>query len=120
MSVLVILLTCPLRCIFSFFVIIRQPPRSTRTDTLFPYPARFRTVDALAFGGGELLVALLQGVQDPLDGGEGRSQLVAHLGDPAVLVVLELLALRVVAGDHHVAAVGQRRPAARDDRKSVV
>src|SRR3546814_2741503 len=48
--------------------------------------AQHHLVDALAVGGGELLVALLQGVQEPLDGGEGRSQLVAHLGDPAVLV----------------------------------
>src|SRR3546814_17993816 len=26
-----------------FFLIIRRPPRSTRTDTLFPYPTLFRT-----------------------------------------------------------------------------
>src|SRR3546814_2178544 len=26
-----------------FFVMIRQPPRSTRTDTLFPYPTLFRS-----------------------------------------------------------------------------
>src|SRR3546814_18573960 len=26
-----------------FFVIIRRPPRSTRTDTLFPYTTRFRS-----------------------------------------------------------------------------
>src|SRR3546814_16586515 len=25
------------------FLMIRQPPRSTRTDTLFPYPTRFRS-----------------------------------------------------------------------------
>src|SRR3546814_4421759 len=48
-----------------FFLMIRRPPESTRTDTLFPYPTRFRSVhfdgDALgpgdghadqAFGGG--------------------------------------------------------------------
>src|SRR3546814_12367878 len=27
-----------------FFVIIRRPPRSTRTDTLFPYTTRFRSI----------------------------------------------------------------------------
>src|SRR3546814_19183390 len=27
---------------------IRRPPRSTRTDTLFPYPTLFRSLDALA------------------------------------------------------------------------
>src|SRR3546814_18925435 len=28
-----------------FFLIIRRPPRSTRTDTLFPYTTLFRSVD---------------------------------------------------------------------------
>src|SRR3546814_2142160 len=32
-------------CIFSyfFFLMIRRPPRSTRTDTLFPYTTLFRS-----------------------------------------------------------------------------
>src|SRR3546814_8215449 len=34
-------------CIF-FFLIIRQPPRSTRTDTLFPYTTLFRSVAEIA------------------------------------------------------------------------
>src|SRR3546814_6897797 len=29
---------------------IRRPPRSTRTDTLFPYTTLFRSLQALAFG----------------------------------------------------------------------
>src|SRR3546814_14729048 len=33
---------CPL-CIFIFFLMIRRPPRSTRTDTLFPYTTLFRS-----------------------------------------------------------------------------
>src|SRR3546814_21069781 len=28
---------------FFFLLMIRRPPRSTRTDTLFPYPTRFRS-----------------------------------------------------------------------------
>src|SRR3546814_1391591 len=28
---------------FSFFLMIRRPPRSTRTDTLFPYTTLFRS-----------------------------------------------------------------------------
>src|SRR3546814_20599165 len=28
-----------------FFLMIRRPPRSTRTDTLFPYTTRFRSHD---------------------------------------------------------------------------
>src|SRR3546814_8349495 len=30
---------------FFFFVMIRRPPRSTRTDTLFPYTTLFRSPD---------------------------------------------------------------------------
>src|SRR3546814_2134524 len=30
-----------------FFLMIRRPPRSTRTDTLFPYTTLFRSSDAL-------------------------------------------------------------------------
>src|SRR6056297_3814305 len=29
--------------VFFFFLMIRQPPRSTRTDTLFPYTTLFRS-----------------------------------------------------------------------------
>src|SRR3546814_5859107 len=32
--------------IFFFFLMILRPPRSTRTDTLFPYTTLFRSVDA--------------------------------------------------------------------------
>src|SRR3546814_9427692 len=31
--------------IFFFFLMIRRPPRSTRTDTLFPYTTLFRSAD---------------------------------------------------------------------------
>src|SRR3546814_12730639 len=30
-------------CLLFFFLIIRRPPRSTRTDTLFPYTTLFRS-----------------------------------------------------------------------------
>src|SRR3546814_13429723 len=32
---------------FFFFLMIRRPPRSTRTDTLFPYTTLFRSVDSV-------------------------------------------------------------------------
>src|SRR3546814_18211657 len=32
-------------CVFLFFLMIRRPPRSTRTDTLFPYTTLFRSSD---------------------------------------------------------------------------
>src|SRR3546814_2353826 len=31
-------------CLLFFFLMIRRPPRSTRTDTLFPYTTLFRSV----------------------------------------------------------------------------
>src|SRR3546814_1885276 len=39
-----------LRCFF-FFLMIRRPPRSTRTDTLFPYPTLFRSLPVRAVAG---------------------------------------------------------------------
>src|SRR3546814_1807136 len=33
-------------CFLFFFLMIRRPPRSTRTDTLFPYTTLFRSVVA--------------------------------------------------------------------------
>src|SRR3546814_19308557 len=35
---------CSFFIIFCFFLMIRRPPRSTRTDTLFPYTTLFRSV----------------------------------------------------------------------------
>src|SRR3546814_966746 len=39
-------------CVRVFFLMIRRPPRSTRTDTLFPYTTLFRS-------GGILVVAMV-------------------------------------------------------------
>src|SRR3546814_17029849 len=39
---------CDLHVSVFFFVMIRRPPRSTRTDTLFPYPTRFRSMHQAA------------------------------------------------------------------------
>src|SRR3546814_666331 len=40
-----------------FFLMIRRPPRSTRTDTLFPYTTLFRSAAAAAAGFVLLVVA---------------------------------------------------------------
>src|SRR3546814_16768205 len=34
-------------CLLFFFLMIRLPPRSTRTDTLFPYTTLFRSVTGM-------------------------------------------------------------------------
>src|SRR3546814_14205314 len=43
---LIVLNKCSLTrlfCLLFFFLMIRRPPRSTRTDTLFPYTTLFRS-----------------------------------------------------------------------------
>src|SRR3546814_9237495 len=77
-----------------FFLMIRRPPRSTRTDTLFPYTTLFRSVGLLH--------------QHALEGGrveaEGGAALEALFVGVAV-DVLEVL-VRVVGGD--VGGLGDR------------
>src|SRR3546814_19993182 len=54
----------PTFCLVFFFLMIRRPPRSTRTDTLLPYTTLFRSV-----GGGPKLTG---GVVFPTIGRTGR------------------------------------------------
>src|SRR3546814_5832632 len=42
-----------------FFLMIRRPPRSTRTDTLFPYTTLFRSRNRLIYGDNLLAMAAL-------------------------------------------------------------
>src|SRR3546814_13885175 len=65
-----------------FFLMIRRPPRSTRTDTLFPYTTRFRSklLSGTWVHVGALRMALLDTLdllQDIVIVGEGRSELRA-------------------------------------------
>src|SRR3546814_4382880 len=39
----IFLLCSSVSCVVVFFLMIRRPPRSTRTDTLFPYTTLFRS-----------------------------------------------------------------------------
>src|SRR3546814_498531 len=57
-----------------FFLMIRRPPRSTRTDTLFPYTTLFRS-QALGRSGKDLLTASVAGYEVGIRIGEflGRS-----------------------------------------------
>src|SRR3546814_12485097 len=38
------MILCAILILYFFFLMIRRPPRSTRTDTLFPYTTLFRSV----------------------------------------------------------------------------
>src|SRR3546814_9771260 len=44
---------------------IRRPPRSTRTDTLFPYTTLFRSIPLVHADAGALFLDKLAGVSDP-------------------------------------------------------
>src|SRR3546814_6548901 len=43
-------------CLSCFFLMIRRPPRATRTETLFPYTTLFRSTRGIGvvYGGGRL------------------------------------------------------------------
>src|SRR3546814_2006142 len=49
-------------CCFVFFLMIRRPPRSTRTDTLFPYTTLFRSAGFTPWLVGGLAATLLFGI----------------------------------------------------------
>src|SRR3546814_15743820 len=49
---------CDLCLLIFFFLLIRRPPRSTRTDTLFPYTTLFRSGGIRLDGGEELIYDL--------------------------------------------------------------
>src|SRR3546814_18140423 len=90
-------------CGFVFFLLIRRPPRSTRTDTLFPYTTLFRSqrrappgdspLDRLERGGSKVcncedavrleLLGVEEGVCDCL-------AIPSHQGASGILVALNL------------------------------
>src|SRR3546814_10841964 len=90
-----------------FFLMIRRPPRSTRTDTLFPYTTLFRSLEALAVFGE------IDGVgRGAEDGDAGALQVVGELqrGLPAELHddALQGAAALLLAGDADDVFSGQR------------
>src|SRR3546814_7019948 len=54
------------------FLLLRGPPRSTRTDTLFPYTALFRSGGGQARGGGGRSARARSGVRRRARGAQGR------------------------------------------------
>src|SRR3546814_9136056 len=64
---------------------LRRPPRSTRTDTLFPYTTLFRSPAAAAS-----LVGLVTGAASPEEGLGEVARRVAQLPLPLDVVVLGL------------------------------
>src|SRR3546814_7850835 len=60
------MLMCSVYSWLFFFLMIRRPPRSTRTDTLFPYTTLFRSLGEITYGL-ERLCMYLQNVDDVFD-----------------------------------------------------
>src|SRR3546814_19925219 len=73
---------------------IRRPPRSTRTDTLFPYTTLFRSEEAAAVADIDLRI-IEQDLAERADRGQRRAQLVADRREELVLHAVELLEARI-------------------------
>src|SRR3546814_13822324 len=83
-----------------FFLMIRRPPRSTRTDTLFPYTTLFRSysagyVESHASGECHWIDAVLPICDSAHEGGRGRLYCQHRIG-------LGLAGRRVARGLFHV------------------
>src|SRR3546814_18811267 len=102
-------------CLHFLFLMIRRPPRSTRTDTLFPYTTLFRSVVRGVVGARDRVLSVCEGVEEGLaDDGADREverlvRLVAcvgALGHPyraqLVRVVAEQRGVEVEIGRAHV------------------
>src|SRR3546814_13967823 len=97
---------------------IRRPPRSTRPDTLFPYPTLFRSVPQLYVGHGDTPMRLAGFRRVTL--GPGETRRVVFVAEPRVVADYDIAlpGWRIAGGAYRV-AVGHDA-AARAERKSVV
>src|SRR3546814_9714789 len=100
---------------------IRRPPRSTRTDTLFPYTTLFRSFDRLAERGVEMMLFgcpphsewLLGNSAEPVGQNElPRRKLMRILGTSAAHARSRYRAVRVGVGRQRL----ERRPRAVGER----
>src|SRR3546814_12394751 len=84
-----------------FFLMLRRPPRSTRTDTLFPYTTLFRSVVEEGDEGAGLQIVLDQEALADGDAHAAVGGLVGHAGAFGVVAAFEV----------EVEAAGRARPA---------
>src|SRR3546814_18430661 len=59
------MVNCDLLSLSFFFLMIRRPPRSTRTDTLFPYTTLFRSHRRAAIERAHHRIAVERAEQEP-------------------------------------------------------
>src|SRR3546814_18833228 len=69
---------------FLFFLMIRRPPRSTRTDTLFPYTTLFRSVQVEQDEGYKARVRFLETRPDPTTA-DALSHACMTIADPVAI-----------------------------------
>src|SRR3546814_13814464 len=105
---------------------IRRPPRSTRTDTLFPYTTLFRSDGLGGIDLGELAGDLVEARVGLADAGTARLDDVVEQGE-GLVVAVESLAGRALAEVAPVVGEARRHdarltaaPYCREDRKRVV
>src|SRR3546814_9342765 len=84
-----------------FFLMLRRPPRSTRTDTLFPYTTLFRSaVVGLLARDDALLLRPAQDVVEEVGEADGRVDRRRSAGGEAHVVEVARRQLGELAGKH--------------------
>src|SRR3546814_552094 len=82
-----------LSCLLFFFLMIRRPPRSTRTDPLLPYTTLFRSINGETFQYSAGIPVNLKGNQLPQAPNYKFSagvQYTAHMGDMSLVPRFDL------------------------------
>src|SRR3546814_16689121 len=87
--------------LFFFFLMIRRPPRSTRTDTLFPYTTLFRSIQVRLHVTGAARIAVVA---------PGAADIVCALEN------FEILDARLLETDREAQA---RKPTADDQDRQI-
>src|SRR3546814_5543497 len=115
------------RCFFCFFfLMIRRPPRSTRTDTLFPYTTLFRSQDGAEFQqGGPATSPAGRGLKSglhrsgiPAAAGEQRAAAFVAGGPERQQVAADVIAILRLVGLGRIGRQRRRRLRVGGDRKS--
>src|SRR3546814_16890617 len=98
---------------------IRRPPRSTRTDTLFPYTTLFRSVDHIGTGADGDHVVVIAGTTDQriatgvtyqrIVSIHAAKRIVGRVARKVVAQGIAGTADRLIAGEEQVLDVGRQR-----------
>src|SRR3546814_18088090 len=93
---------------------IRRPPRSTRTDTLFPYTTRFRSIDIVTVLAQDAIQAVREAVAEHLKSSPYLPRHVAlSLAHDVATVAVPVLRCTSVLHDEDLLAVIQDRKSTR-------